>query len=373
MFNCIIVGAGPAGASAAYHLAKRGVAVLVLDQAALPRYRPCGGGVSPQIAEWFDFDFSPAIALKVDSICYTWKMADPVRAKLETPEPFWLVQRDEFDYFLVKQAQSQGATVQDQTAVMGLEWVSDRWQVNTNNGSFEAKYLIAADGAKGSMARWLKFPERRSRPASTLDVKLAPGEEQNPEANFEFGLVKNGYIWKFPTITGYSVSISSFRGNEPPDFSALLQEYAQFHQLQPENYQQYDYPLCTWDGKKPLHTQNAVLAGEAASTVDPFTGEGIRPSIWSGIKAADAIANALGGQSNALEDYSQILHETWGSDMVWAKRIARVFYRVPGVGYQVGIKRPTATTRMGQIMCGNLHYSDVAGRALKRMTGGLIG
>ncbi|HCF26545.1 MAG TPA: dehydrogenase, partial [Cyanobacteria bacterium UBA11049] len=43
---------------AAYHLAKRGRSVLVLEKESLPRYKPCGGGVSPMIAKWFDFDFS---------------------------------------------------------------------------------------------------------------------------------------------------------------------------------------------------------------------------------------------------------------------------------------------------------------------------
>ena len=49
LYDCIIVGAGPAGASAAYHLSKQGHAVLLLEKAALPRYKPCGGGVSPQV------------------------------------------------------------------------------------------------------------------------------------------------------------------------------------------------------------------------------------------------------------------------------------------------------------------------------------
>ena len=49
-FDCIVVGAGPAGASAAYHLSKRRHKVLLLEKAALPRYKPCGGGVSPQVA-----------------------------------------------------------------------------------------------------------------------------------------------------------------------------------------------------------------------------------------------------------------------------------------------------------------------------------
>ena len=71
-YDCIIVGAGPAGASAAYHLSQRGRSVLLLEKAALPRYKPCGGGVSPEIGQWFDFDFEPVISQKVTRTRYTW-------------------------------------------------------------------------------------------------------------------------------------------------------------------------------------------------------------------------------------------------------------------------------------------------------------
>ncbi|NEQ85653.1 MAG: FAD-dependent oxidoreductase, partial [Moorea sp. SIO2I5] len=72
MFDCIIVGAGPAGGTAAYHLSKKGHSVLVLEKASLPRKKPCGGGVSSVIQEWFDFDFSPAISLKTNAAYFTW-------------------------------------------------------------------------------------------------------------------------------------------------------------------------------------------------------------------------------------------------------------------------------------------------------------
>jgi hypothetical protein len=58
--------------------------------------------------------------------------------------------------------------------------------------------------------------------------------------------------------------------------------------------------------------------------------------------------------------------------MAWAQRIAGAFYRFPGLAYNKGIKRPTATTYFGQILCGQLRYSDVAGTAIKRLSGGLI-
>jgi flavin-dependent dehydrogenase len=103
-----------------------------------------------------------------------------------------------------------------------------------------------------------------------------------------------------------------------------------------------------------------------------MTAEGIRPSIFSGMKAAEAIDQAIGGNANALEQYTEVISKEWGSDMVWAQRLAGVFYRVPGIGYKVGVKRPSAPARMGQILCGKMRYGDVANRALKRLSTGLI-
>lgn len=371
-YDCIIVGAGPAGGSAAYHLAKRGRSVLVLEKESLPRYKPCGGGVSPQVAEWFDFDFSPAISLKVDTIRYTWKLEDAVEAKLENLEPIWMVRRDKFDHFLVQKAQEQGATLKDNTEVTGIRFESDRWQVDTASGSFSGRYLIAADGAKGPMAKWLGFKERKRRMGGALEAEAEVNVTDPGSVFFEFGMVKNGYIWNFPKADGYSIGIGTFRGGEPQDFRAILTEYAQSFGVELSKTRQYGHPLCLWDGDQVLHTQNAVLAGEAACVVDPMTAEGIRPSIFTGIKAAGAIDEALGGNLNALEQYTATIQEEWGKDMAWAQKLAGIFYRVPNIGYKLGVKRPSATQRMAQILCGKVSYGDVANRAIKRLSTGMI-
>ena len=372
MYDCIIVGAGPAGGTAAYHLAKRGHSVLVLEKESLPRYKPCGGGVSPVIAEWFDFDFDPAISVKVNTIRYTWKMGDPVEAKLNTPQPIWMVRRDIFDHFLIQQAQKQGAELRDHTEVKGIEFHTDHWQVNTATGSVTARYLIAADGAKGPMAKWLGFKDRKRRLGAALEAEAPAKVENTCLAHFEFGMVKNGYIWNFPKADGYSIGIGTFRGGEAQDFKSILSEYGTLFGVDIKACKQYGHPLCLWDGNQKLHTQNAILAGEAACVVDPMTAEGIRPAIFSGLKASVAIDQALAGDLDALEKYTQAISEQWGTEMAWAQRLAGVFYRIPGVGYKVGIKRPSATQRMGQILCGEISYSDVAGRALKRLSGGLV-
>ncbi|MBD2776670.1 geranylgeranyl reductase family protein [Iningainema tapete] len=373
MYDCIIVGAGPAGGTAAYHLAKQGRSVLVLEKEFLPRYKPCGGGVSPAIAQWFDFDFTEAISIKADTIRCTWKMGEAVEAQLETPEPVWLVRRSIFDYFIIQQAQKQGVQLRDHTEVKGIEFKTSYWQVQTTNEVITGRYLIAADGAKGLMATWLGFKERKRRLAAALEAEAPTKVENGNVVHFEFGMVKNGYLWNFPKADGYSIGIGSFIGSGKQDFKGILHEYGKGFGVNLNSCHQYGHGLCLWNGTQKLHTENALLAGEAACVVDPLTAEGIRPSILSGMLAAEAIDLALAGDINALENYSTGINEQWGTEMAWAQKLAGAFYRLPGMSYKVGVKRPSSIQIMGKILCGQLRYGDVASRAIKRLVPGFGG
>jgi geranylgeranyl reductase family protein len=373
MFDCIIVGAGPAGATAAYHLAKRGHSTLLLEKAALPRYKPCGGGVSPAIAQWFDFDFQPVINNTITKVQYTWKMGDPVEANLKMREPMWMVRRDAFDHFLVQKAQEKGSQIHDQTEVTSVKWQSDRWQVNTSNGSFEATYLIAADGVTGSVARWLGFAERQPFVGATLEVKMAVAPQSQNVAYFEFGSIKNGYIWNFPKTDGYTISAGFLRGKgKPEELKQQLTQYAKQFGMDLSHSTYGEYPLSVWTQQQPLHTERALLAGEAAGILDPLTGEGIRPAILTGVRAAEAIASALAGNAQALSQYSDTITQEWGADMLLAQRLAGVFYQFPQIAYKVGVKKPAAAQVMGKILCGELRYSDVTEQAIKVLKKNLI-
>ncbi|WP_338441417.1 geranylgeranyl reductase family protein [Synechococcus elongatus IITB4] len=372
MLDCIVVGAGPAGGSAAYHLARRDRQVLLLEQAKLPRLKACAGGVSPQVARWFDCDLRSVVDHGVDRLRFTWKLSDPVEAELPSAEPFWMVRRDRFDHFLVEQAANLGARVEDGTTVAAVSAEGDGWLVSLGDRAYRCRYLIAADGAKGSLAQWLGFPSQKRRYAQACELDVPLSERPDSTAHFEFGLVRNGYIWVFPKSDGYSIGIGTFRGNEETDFRGLLATYLDGFGLSADLDRILPHPLCIWDGSQPLHRGSALLVGEAASLTDPFTAEGIRPALLSGMRAAEAIDRAIAGESKALAGYSRTIQQEWGDSMAWAKRISSVFYRVPNLGYQIGIKRPTAPQRMAQILVGELDYSDIATRVIRRLTTGFL-
>ena len=370
MFDCIIIGAGPAGATAAYHLAACDRTVLLLEKATLPRYKPCTVAGSPGVRQWLPVDFSPAINLTTRRVRYTWKLGDAVEAELET-EPIWMVQRPVFDAFLVEQAAAQGAEVQDGTPVVGFTKTETGWQVQLPNGSQTARYLIAADGATGPAARWLGFKSLKTRAATVLEVPTSTPPDQQA-ISFEFGLAKQGCVWGFPKQGGYSLGIARFLGGDLPQADSILQQYATTFGADISQGKRHHHPLQLWQGRRALHTAGALLVGEAAGLVDPLAIEGIRPAMYSGRRAAEAIDQALSAVPNALARYTQTIHTEWETDIQWAQRIAGVFFRVPNIGYQVGIKRPSATKRLGQILAGEVRYIDIANRVIRRMTTGLI-
>ena len=361
MFDCIIVGAGPAGSTAAYHLAKQGRSVLVVEKASLPRNQPCSGGVPGAIDQWLDFDLTPAISMKANKITYTSKME--YLGQVQINSPMWMVQRDVLDDFLIKQAQKTGAELRDSTEVKAIEFKNYVWEVKTNSEPVSGRYLIAADGAGGSMTKWLELKEPKLCLSASLETRSIHGNA----INFDFGTIKKGFIWSFPKADGYSLSIAAMRGDKPKDIKKILADYATKCGADVSVSNVREHPMSLWDGDRKLHSQNALLAGDAACLADPLSGEGIRPAIFSGFKVAEAIDRALEGADDALEQYTQSIAQEWGTEMVWAERLARAFYQFTGAAYRAGVKLPMTTQLMIKILCGELLYADLANRAFQKL------
>lgn len=367
VFDVAIIGAGPAGGACAYHLARQGRTVVVLDKAALPRLKPCGGGVSPQVAQWFDFSFEPVISAQVTQVRFTFRHEDPVLSDLGTRAPLWMVRRADFDHFLVSKAVEAGAQLRAPCVVQGVARVEGHWVLETAEGPVSARFLVGADGALGPTARWLGFQRRMRQVAGALEGESPVAPKDPSLVHFDFGSVAGGYQWNFPKADGCSIGSGVFLGKAGRDLRTHFDSYATSFGLEVEGCRPLGHPLLLWDGDQDLHTDGALLAGEAACLVDPFTAEGIRPALRSGVLAAGALHHALGGEAQALEGYSAAIRAELGAQFLWARRLAQVFYRVPALGYRIAMKHPRGPQRMAQIITGERTYSEVAKGALAKL------
>ena len=104
------MGAGPAGATLGYELARRGVGVLILDKARLPRYKACAGGITVRTARLLDFDVESVAQRVVYGVRVVYKGKKEFTRWYDKPL-IYTVMRDEFDYFLVKRAEEAGAVM----------------------------------------------------------------------------------------------------------------------------------------------------------------------------------------------------------------------------------------------------------------------
>ncbi len=367
--DVLIVGAGAAGAAAAFHLAAAGHSVTLLERDSEPRIKPCGGGMAASVQQWFPFSLEPAVEQVIRRVDFSWCLEDPVVAELPGDAPFWIVRRERLDQLLVDQAAQAGAQCIAGVTVGAITRQSDRWQVNADDGrQWQSRAVVIADGSNSRWPQQLGLGPKQIQTATTMSVRLeGQGHLADGTTRFEFGLVKQGFAWAFPIAGGVNIGVGSFIGKQDADPEKVLAQLLPDLGFPADAGIRQRGQLRVWNGHHRLDGEGIVVVGDAASLCDPFLAEGLRPALMSGCEAAHQLNRWLKGEQSSLRGYSAAMRVRWGDSMAWGKRIAQVFYRFPGVGYQLGIKRPTAPQRIAQILSGTMGYGDIAQRVIKRL------
>ena len=368
--DIIIIGAGAAGATAAFHLAEKGKNVYLLEKNHPFDPKPCGGGMASSVQKWFPFELKPIVEDVIQKVEFSWCLSDHVVANLSGSEPFWIVRREKLDEYLISKAVDAGADLIRPFTASKLEKNNNIWQVSSADGKqLEAKSIIIADGSTSPWPILFNLGPKKLRFASTLSIRLkGKGKLQKGSAKFEFGLVNHGFAWAFPLEDEINLGIGSFLNqNEKINTDYILNKLLPELGFTTNSGIKHKSFLRIWNGHSKLHGDGILAIGDAASLSDPFLAEGLRPALMSGYYAAKLINNWLDGHSPDLSQYSQVMKQEWGNSMAWGNRISQIFYRFPKVGYQLGIKRPTAPKRIAQILSGEMSYTDIAQRVIKRL------
>ena len=290
-FDALVVGAGPAGSLAAFHLARGGARVLLAERARFPRDKPCGGGITVRAERLLPFSIDPVVEDEVDVFDVGFRYGS--RFVRRTRQPVMrMTQRHRLDAFLADRAQEAGAEFRDGAKPEGVD----------------ARVVIAADGANGTVGREAGLRDHLRTVALEGNARVDPRTFAG-RARIELGLMRGGYCWVFPKADHVNVGVGGWLDQGP-----LLRD--ELHRLCRE----HGIPVEALEGVRghqlPLRRPGAVaaagrtaLVGDAAGLVDPVSGDGIYEAFLSARLAASNALDILAGRKADFTPYAEELRQ----------------------------------------------------------------
>lgn len=294
-----IVGAGPAGSTAAYRLAAAGKRVLLVDRARFPRDKPCGGGVTLRAARLLPFSIEPVVEDVVTRVEIGLRYGSSFTRTARAPLVY-MTQRKRLDEFLLRRAEEAGAQVEEGTTVDARE--------------LDAQFVLGADGCNGATAKQLGL-------GGAIEHGVALEANYPHDARFahtmvlQVALLPGGYGWVFPKGEHLNVGVGGDE-SEGPRLRRALRRMCEEYGVDPDaaaDTRGYRLPLRT--AHTVLQKGNAALIGDAAGLVDPFSGDGMYEAFLSAQLATEAIlANDFAAYAAAVERrIAPLTRAGWGA------------------------------------------------------------
>ncbi|MCP3768374.1 MULTISPECIES: geranylgeranyl reductase family protein [unclassified Streptomyces] len=348
VWDVVVVGAGPAGASAAYAAAVAGRRVLLLEKAELPRYKTCGGGIIGPSRDSLPPGFELPLKDRVHAVTFSVN-GRFTRTRRSRQMLFGLINRPEFDHQLVEHAQKAGAEVRTGAAVQRVEQhgsaVPDRRTVALvlqGGETVLARAVVGADGSAGRIGAHVgvKVDQVDLGLEAEIPVPDTVAEDWKGRVLIDWGPMPGSYGWVFPKGDTLTVGVISRRG-EGAATKRYLEDFigrlglAGFEPSISSGH----LTRCRTDDS-PLSRGRVLVCGDAAGLLEPWTREGISFALRSG-RLAGEWAVRIAEAHDAVDTRRQALNYTFavkaglGSEMSVGKRMLAAFERRPGVFHAV--------------------------------------
>lgn len=373
-YDIIIVGAGPGGCACAISLADSGLLVCIIDKASFPRDKICGDALSPDVLNQManlDGDLKQQfLALHgskkvnvsgVRIVSASGKMAELKINKGNQNINGWVVKRVDFDNFMFDRAKEcSHVTILERTKVKNIEVQSDFVSVETESGKLQAAIIIGADGAQSIVSRKLTAHKiNRDHYCGAVRAYYSNVQGFHEDGMIELHFYKRllpGYFWVFP-LPGNEANVglgmlSSFISKRSVNLKNLMQDVIDNEPILKDRFANADivgeirgFGLPLGSQKRVLSGDRFMLIGDAASLIDPITGEGIGNAIRSGRYAADQIQSCFKSDTfdaAFMKQYDRYLYSKIWGEMRFSRALQTGFRFPIVINFLVGLAGKSA-------------------------------
>lgn len=357
-YDVAIIGAGPSGSFAAYHLVKKGISTVIIDKETLPRYKICGGGLVYRGRKMLDFNIDEILEGEFNQVDIFVKNKDVHFTPKRDIPVISMVMRDTFDELLVKKAQEFGAELLQNSEVKSIE--NGVLKFANSDEKIEAKFIIIADGALSPVSKLAGFKDDRLLiPAIEYEIEV-PEEDfkrLSKSVRFDIDAAPFGYGWCFPKNNHLSVGVGVLKTKAKVKLKDYCKSYMKelgINTIISESSHGFVIPVTP---RTELVKDNCFVIGDAAGFADPIAAEGISNALLSGKIISESIAEGNLELEKTKEKYLEKVNERLIPELKIGIKLAKFFYENITIrNLFVNKFGEIAAERLAEVFIGNATY-----------------